>query len=160
MIRDARPEDSDALAMLAGELGYPTTPAEMAGRFATLSPQDAVLVFDDAGVLGWIHISVIALLESDPFAEIRGLVVAAAARGKGIGSRLVTAAESWAVGRGCGRLRVRSNVVRGETRLFYERRGFVVTKTQNVFDKLLGDPSPALRAPSPRAAGRGSAERG
>ena len=35
------------------------------------------------------------------------------------------------------RLRVRSNVTRVETRRFYEQRGYVVTKTSNVFDKRL-----------------------
>jgi hypothetical protein len=39
---------------------------------------------------------------------------------------------------GCrNRIRVRSNVARERTRKFYEKHGYVVTKTQNVFDKML-----------------------
>jgi hypothetical protein len=34
-----------------------------------------------------------------------------------------------------GRVRVRSNIVRTDARRFYERLGYAVTKTQNVFDR-------------------------
>jgi hypothetical protein len=36
-------------------------------------------------------------------------------------------------------LRIRSRTERVETRGFYERRGYTVTKAQNVFDKTLVD---------------------
>lgn len=81
--------------------------------------------------------STVASLESELFAEIRGLVVTHSERRRGVGSQLVGAAEAWSRRHSCPRLRVRSNVVRSETRRFYEKRGFVVTKMQNVFDKPL-----------------------
>jgi GNAT superfamily N-acetyltransferase len=139
-LRVAAASDSDALAGLAGELGYPATGSVIGRRLADVlnSENDVVLVASRAGfVIGWIHVSRVASLESDLFAEIRGLVVTDSERGRGVGSQLVSAAEEWSLGHSCPRLRVRSNVVRAETRRFYEKRGFVVTKVQNVFDKPL-----------------------
>jgi GNAT superfamily N-acetyltransferase len=102
------------------------------------SGNDVVLVATRAeSVIGWIHVSVVASLESDAFAEIRGLVVTDAERGKGVGSQLVAAAESWSLSHSCPRVRVRSNVVRVETRRFYESHGFSVTKVSNTFEKQL-----------------------
>ncbi|HEY8182637.1 MAG TPA: GNAT family N-acetyltransferase [Thermoanaerobaculia bacterium] len=139
-IREATESDSTAIAALAGELGYATTSAEMHRRLAALqkSGNDSVLVAMRSGkVAAWIHLSRVMSLESEVFAEIRGFVVTESERGTGVGTELVKAAEAWARERACPKIRVRSNVVRTDTRRFYENRGFVVTKTQNVFDKPL-----------------------
>ena len=69
------------------------------------------------------------------YGEIGELAVAAHARGRGVGSALVTAAEAWARERGCATVRVRSNMKRVEARPFYERMGYRVVKTQYVFEK-------------------------
>ena len=140
VIREATESDSAALAGLAGELGYATTAEEMGRRLAALqkSENDTVLVAVRSDkVVAWIHLTRIPSLESSPFAEIRGFVVTETERGTGVGTRLVNSAEEWSRDRGCPRIRVRSNIVRTETRRFYENRGFVVKKTQNVFDKTL-----------------------
>ena len=50
---------------------------------------------------------------------------------------LVSAAETWAMERGYATMRVRSNVKRVEARPFYEGRGFVILKSQNVYEKTL-----------------------
>ena len=139
-IRVAEVADVAAIASLSGELGYPASEAQIASRLAPLAASDADAVFVAVAnevVVGWIHVGAIRSLESEEFAEIRGLVVASSERGRGAGSRLVAAAEAWARERSFAKLRVRSNAVRTETRVFYERRGFRVTKTQNVFDKPL-----------------------
>jgi GNAT superfamily N-acetyltransferase len=139
-LRAAALADAEALAVLAGELGYPAAASVMRRRLGDVqkSENDVVLVASRAdSIVGWIQVATVASLESDVFAEIRGLVVTESERGKGVGSQLVSAAEAWAVRHSCPRLRVRSNVVRAETRRFYEKRGFAVTKVQNVFDKPL-----------------------
>ena len=136
LIRAAEPRDIPALAALAGQLGYPTSGDEMARRFAALDDRDAVFVAEiDGACVGWIQVSAVATLESGTFAEIRGLVVGEAERGSGVGAALVGAAEEWARARGCGKVRVRSNVIRERTHRFYERLGYRVTKSQKVFDK-------------------------
>ena len=77
-------------------------------------------------------------MESDPDAEIRGLVVDEEARSGGLGQKLVEAAESWARERGHNWMSVRSNVIRERTHRFYERLGYGRAKTQHKFRKRLG----------------------
>ena len=48
-VRPPKPSDGAILAMLAGELGYPTDTEAMLGRLASLSPTNAaVMVATDA----------------------------------------------------------------------------------------------------------------
>lgn len=141
-IRQASPEDAAVLADLATQLGYPSTPEQLAARLAALDgPDHAVLVAEDGDrvirVIGWLHVLARHHLETDSFAEIGGLVVDESCRGQGIGRRLVDAAVDWVRQKGIGELRVRSNVVRADAHRFYEREGFVRKKTQAVFSRLL-----------------------
>lgn len=145
-IREARPTDALDLARLAVQLGYPTT-ADQAARRATrilTRSGNRILVAEAGGVVvGWIHVAESVTLESDPAAEIAGLVVDEAFRGAGVGARLVAEVEAWAAGQGYGRIRVRSNVKRNRARRFYERAGFTVTKRQRNFEKPLEGTHPA-----------------
>jgi len=140
-IRNATEEDTAAITALAQELGYPTSQDEMASRLAWIlsaASEHGVLVAVTGGaVVGWINVSIITALESGAFAEIRGLIVTESQRGRGIGERLVSAGEAWALARGMRRMRVRTNVIRERTHRFYERAGYAGTKTQLVYDKAL-----------------------
>jgi ribosomal protein S18 acetylase RimI-like enzyme len=120
-VREARLDDAGPLASLATQLGYPTTPDQAERR----------------AIVGWIHVMGSVSLDSDPSAEIAGLVVDEVFRGSGIGARLVAEAEAWAEAGGYDLLRVRSNVKRVRARRFYERQGFELTKSQNNFVKSL-----------------------
>jgi N-acetylglutamate synthase-like GNAT family acetyltransferase len=135
-IRPARPDDAAAIADLATQLGYPTDPEEAERRLrdVTSRPENAVLVAEiDGAVIGWIHAAGTHTVETEPFAEIRALVVDKARRGGGLGAALVEAANEWAAGHGFRTLRVRSNVVRERTHRFYERLGFARIKSQVAF---------------------------
>jgi len=138
-IRPATAEDAQALAELSGQLGYPTSAAESAQRLRTLlrSADHAVLVACSPGraPVGWVHVFLALRLESAPFAELGGFVVAEGHRRRGVGGRLLAAAESWAAERGASKLRVRSRTDRDAARAFYVSRGFAVSKEQRVFDK-------------------------
>ena len=137
-IRRARPEDRDALARLATELGYPTTPEQMAERLVRidLDPLHAVFVADAGeAAIAFVHVLETRTLESPAHAEIAGLVVAEGARGRRVGARLVEAADAWARERGLPELRVRSNVMRLDAHRFYEREGFRLAKTQKVYSR-------------------------
>ena len=139
-IRDAVPSDAESLARLATQLGYPTTEEHARRRAAAIldRPEHCVLVAESGGrVTGWIHVAPSVTLESDPSAEIAGLVVDEEFRGLGIGARLMAEAEAWAASQGYGLMRVRSNVKRNRARQFYERAGFAVTKSQRNFEKRL-----------------------
>ena len=126
--------DAPTVADLATQLGYPSTASQIERRLDALegTPDASVLVAEgpDGAVLGWIHVFATRHLESDPGAEIGGLVVDEAARSRGVGSALVTAAEAWAKGRGFEMVSVRSNVIRLEAHEFYKSRGYEVQKSQ------------------------------
>jgi GNAT superfamily N-acetyltransferase len=137
-IREAIASDAAALAALSTQLGYSTQPEEAAERLSALGPDGTILVAEEDGdILGWIHVCGVQFFQSPPFAEIGGLVVDEAARGRGVGRLLLEAAVRWAAERGYRKLRVRSNVVREDAHRFYEREGFQRVKTQAVFDRKL-----------------------
>jgi len=140
-VRQMRPEDAQAVADLSCQLGYPATAADVRQRFASIERHPDARVFvaqaPDPPIVGWIHIYGTYLLESDPYAEIGGLVVAEEARGQGVGGTLLAAAEKWAADLAYATVRVRSNVLRVQARGFYEHLGYEHIKTQNNFLKAL-----------------------
>jgi GNAT superfamily N-acetyltransferase len=142
-IRKARRGDAERIAQLSGELGYPASAAQIAVRLRQLTPvsKHAVFVAEspeaDTGVVGWVHVSVSHLLESDVRAEVNGLIVADGQRSAGAGAKLLEAAEAWARRRGCRGMNVRSNVIRERAHKFYERQGYEHYKTQKAFRKPL-----------------------
>jgi GNAT superfamily N-acetyltransferase len=139
IIRQALLSDAKAIANLAGQLGYPTTPREARERLVvTVERKDQVVYVAEAldnGVVGWIHVFGTDRLVTDPFAEIGGLIVDEAHRGAGVGKSLLEQAETWARDQGHRVLRVRSNIVREGARAFYESMGYRCAKTSHVFDK-------------------------
>jgi GNAT superfamily N-acetyltransferase len=131
--------DAERVAALAGELGYPSTPAQITARLLAMgaNPESSALVALDAGgtIQGWVHVYGRRHVESDVSAEIGGLVVDPASRGQGIGRALMEAAESWARERGYGRVTLGSSTVRVETHQFYQRLGYAILKSQYRFQK-------------------------
>jgi len=140
-IRSPEPGDSESLAVLAGELGYPTSAAEMKARLRAIKPSADNAIFvaqaPTGDVIGWIHVSVTRLLEVPLRAEVNGLVVGEAYRSSGAGARLLDEAEAWARKKKCVNMSVRSNVIRDRAHKFYERQGYEHYKTQKAFRKRL-----------------------
>ncbi len=135
-IRSATGDDAGALAALSGELGYPARAEDVARRLSAISAATGHAVYvaeADGSILGWIHVFGALRLESEPFAELGGLVVAEAHRGRGIGRLLIERASRWAREGGYQALRVRTRAERADAHRFYERVGFRRVKTQKVF---------------------------
>jgi ribosomal protein S18 acetylase RimI-like enzyme len=138
LIRRCRLSDAPAVAELATELGYPSDAAQAGARLAWLLGRGEDAVFGaevDGAVAGWLHAREVRSLESEPFGEIAGLIVAAPRRGQGIGKALLQAAIAWTAERGLPTLRVRSNLVRTETHHWYQAAGFEIVKTQLVLSR-------------------------
>ncbi len=132
--------DGSVFAALTAVLGYPADSAVICARLERIlnTPENAVFVAEDEGVVvGWLHVFLRPLLESDLSAEIGGLVVAPSARRHGAGRRLISAAESWAQGQGAKLLTVRCRTERLEGNRFYDALGFRMTKVQNVWRRSL-----------------------
>ncbi len=129
------------MAQLSGQLGYPSTPEEVACRLAALPRDGSHIVYvaeDGAGsVVGWAHVFVYRPLEQDAVAEIAGLVVDENCRGAGVGKLLMVAVEHWARGNGLSAVLLRSNIIRDAAHHFYEQLGYTRIKTQHAFRKVL-----------------------
>lgn len=136
-VRTATQEDAPAIAVLSCQLGYAqdeTTAAELLAALLK-SNDDAVFVaVGDGKVLGWLHVFRALRMESGVFAEIGGLVIDEAARGTGIGSRLVEKAKEWTREKSIGKLKVRSNTLRVDAHHFYRNKGFSPVKQQQVYE--------------------------
>ena len=147
-VRAMTADDVERVAALCGQLGYPSTPAEVAARFEVLRTRTAHAMFvaeDPASVasapgpvVGFVHVHEAVTLEAGPWAEIGGLVVREGMRSDGIGRLLVDAAERWAAEHGYAEVHVRSNVVREAAHQFYLHLGYEVVKSQLNFRKPLG----------------------
>ncbi len=140
-LRRIRLSDAERVAALSGQLGYPATSSQIQRRIKGLKPasEHAVFVADlpGTGIVGWLHVSVAHVLESDTRAEVNGLIVADGQRSLGAGALLLDAAEKWARQRGCTAMNVRSNVIRERAHKFYERQGYEHYKSQKAFRKTL-----------------------
>ena len=137
-IREAQPQDYARIAELAGQLGYPSSPKEIAERLDSMkhSNEHAVFVVQFGGeVAGWLGVYVCRTVEADPRAEISGLIVDEKFRSQGVGPLLLVRAEEWAREKGCRAIGLRSNVIRDRAHAFYERHGYKHTKTQKSFRK-------------------------
>jgi GNAT superfamily N-acetyltransferase len=140
-VRVARMDDTGSIADLSGQLGYPSSVASVRQRLRNLLAEGnhAVWVAENGtgAIAGWIHVFVKQLLESDREIEIGGLVVDQNFRGQGAGKALVERAERWARSRRLKSVYVRSNVVRKEAHIFYQKLGYKIIKTQSAFRKAL-----------------------
>jgi GNAT superfamily N-acetyltransferase len=140
-IRLARPADYPRMAELAGQLGYPATPDDIARRLAGFITTGENVVFvaqlADESIAGWIGAFVYRCVEADARVEISGLVVDERFRSQSVGRSLLERAESWAREKGLSATSLRSNVIRERAHAFYERRGYEHTKTQKSFRKKL-----------------------
>lgn len=138
-VREALPSDAARIVALAAQLGY-DVPLQHAN--ATLEARDVdgevlVAIVSRVGVVGWIDLRVHRNLLTSRDVVVEGMVVDEEFRGAGIGGALLVEAERWAAARGCGSVRVRSNVMRERAHAFYEARGYVLVKSQRVYEKAL-----------------------
>lgn len=140
IVRLADIADAPLLATLSAQLGYPADDETIKKRLIGLqqSPEHCVLVAEtDGTIVAWVHVHLYRLLESEPMAEIGGLVVDEKSRCCGVGRLLMARAERWAADHGCAAVSLRTNVTRAGAHAFYEKLGFERVKTQHTYRKRL-----------------------
>lgn len=141
-IRPMTAEDIPDVALLAGQLGYPSTEEQVRRRFEALTRLRHggvyVAVAEPGRVVGWMSVAVQVTLEGDAGAEVWGLVVDESLRGRGIGRALMAHAEAWARERSLLDVSLRTNIIRKDTHRFYQSLGYEITKTQYKMKKRLG----------------------
>jgi GNAT superfamily N-acetyltransferase len=149
-IRQARPEDAQALADLLTQLGYPTDAARVPERLENVHarPGTVVLVAEHRGrPVGVVTVHLFAAMHTSyPAAWLTALVVDESARGKGVGSALVRHAEQWAIQQGARSLSLTSALRRKEAHEFYKSRDYQHTGVRLV--KILVPDQTASSSPS------------
>ena len=137
-VRPMLPGDVAQVAVLAGQLGYPSTAEGVAARLRAIGGADTtehgLFVAEDSGTsVGWAHVLGVRRLDSDGYAELLSLVVDAACRRRGIGRMLVQRACEWTRSAGFARLRLRSGLHRADAHAFYAALGFDIARPGHTF---------------------------
>jgi GNAT superfamily N-acetyltransferase len=140
-VRRAVAADIPQFPELCNQLGYPSSEEEVCARFGGIdaAADHSLFVAEtaDGRLAGFLHVFVFRTMESEPRAEIGGLVVDGEQRSHGVGKLLMERAEMWARKHGCKIVSLRSNVIRERAHAFYERLGYKHVKTQKSFRKIL-----------------------
>lgn len=136
-IRGITEQDAEAVNALSIQLGYAMpveqTRANVRSVLGTKG-HNAFVALHENQIIGWIGVAEALQIESAPFCEIRGLIVDERYRGRGIGKLLIEKAKHWGKETGTKTLRLRTNTIRKEAHLFYQRIGFKEIKEQKVFE--------------------------
>jgi GNAT superfamily N-acetyltransferase len=132
-LRPIRRQDAPRLAVLLGELGYPTTDAAVHERldYWLDDPSSRLIGADDDGdLIGVAALHVLPAFEvTGKLGRLLALVVDERYRGKGIGQSLVAAAEERARAVGCLKMEITSSRYRTRTHEFYQQLGYEDTCT-------------------------------
>ncbi|RBY81470.1 GNAT family N-acetyltransferase [Blastococcus sp. TF02-09] len=128
-MREVEAGDAERVAALLGELGYPSTPERVRERLATWlgDRHSRVLVATTANqqVVGCLSVHAVPYLERDGrWARIESLVVTESARGTGVGSALLKAAETAAREWKCDGMEVTSHRSREQAHTVYRHVGY------------------------------------
>jgi ribosomal protein S18 acetylase RimI-like enzyme len=131
VIRGATVADSEAIATLVSGLGYLTTTEQMRERLKSIladKDYDTLVAHRGEQIVGFIGVRVGRLYESDDrYGQIMALAVATNHQRRGVGGRLIRAAESLLMARGAQLSVVTSGNHRADAHEFYEKKGYAFT---------------------------------
>ena len=132
VIRLASPGDAESIAALLTEEGYPTGTSDIVARLELFSTEHSQVVVADleGEILGFVAFHLLPRFEhGDHVARILALVVAEGARERGVGRRLMDAAEAVALQAGAAFIEVTAGHHRPEARRLYESLGYDASVT-------------------------------
>ena len=141
LIREMEVADTEAVSLLAVQLGYRRPPdairSWIEGLESNSETQADFVACVGEQVAGWVEVSIQRRLQSSRFTLIGGLVVREGFRGKGLGQMMCERAERWSLERQVKIIRLTSRESRSEAHRFYLRTGYRLTKTSLAFEKNL-----------------------
>lgn len=88
-------------------------------------------------IIGFVHVELYESLYMDTGLNILGLAVDSDFQGQGIGKKLMSSIEEYALKNNISYIRLNSNIRRTEAHRFYESIGYVCDKTQKRLIKKL-----------------------
>ena len=132
LLRAPADGDAQAIASLLGQLGYASEAKDVVLRLAAMrrdaATSDMWVAELDGRVVGLSTVKAFPSVHVNaPVVWLTVLVVDESVRGRGVGKRLVAAAEEWAKKRGAARISLTSAVHRKEAHEFYARLGYQQT---------------------------------
>ena len=133
-IRHADRSDSESITALLGELGFPTKQVEVLERLKVVesSSSDVVFVAEvEEQVVAFLSLHVIPYFNiGGPVGKVSALVVSDSMQQRGIGRKLMKAAEDLAAELGCVAVEVTSANFRKGAHDFYSRLGYPETSVK------------------------------
>jgi GNAT superfamily N-acetyltransferase len=129
-IREALNQDAERMVELIGLLAHQVDADGVGERLALLGSDDfpQLVAVEDGEMIGLCGLhQMTAIHRNQPVGRITILVVAEEARGRGVGRRLVAAAEERLKAAGCGMIELTSNDWLVEAHHFYQSIGFEQT---------------------------------
>jgi GNAT superfamily N-acetyltransferase len=137
-IAEAARPDAAAIAHLLEQLGYPASETETLRRIECYQQPGYKLwvAKDENKTVGFIALHVYQAFHWEkPYGKIVAFCVDDRARGKGVGSMLLTKAEKYFAESGCVKIEVSSNKRRAATHAYYLNRGY--EETSRYFVKII-----------------------
>ncbi len=126
------------LANLISQEGHPTMREDITKRLLLIPTKDRLLLaVHGETLLGYAHLRVSEDLVNEETAEVVAIVVEASNRRCGIGTRLITAAETWATQSGRARLLLKTDVIRTPAHAFFSALGYEKDSTTLEFIRIL-----------------------
>ena len=137
-VRAAVKQDCSGITHLTNQLGYPSTEkkiCEIMELVLSHNDHQVYIAEIEKTIVGYIHLIRSMRIGSNPFIEIAAFIIDESSRNIGVGSSLINESEKWANSMGLEDIRIRSNIIRQEAHIFFQNRGFLNIKTQEVFTK-------------------------
>jgi ribosomal protein S18 acetylase RimI-like enzyme len=126
-VREAATRDSEAISALLDALGFPTDASDIRRRLPRLrkAGEPPLVAVEEKAVIGCLAWHVTPVLHRPaPVGRVTMMVVAEAARRRGVGAALLEAAEARLAAAGCGLVEVTSNIELGGAHAFYRAQGY------------------------------------
>lgn len=144
MLRDITIFDANEIQKISNfELGYDVdldTVKKQIEKLTNDNKHNVIIGFENEQtrkIIGFVHAELYESLYMDTGLNILGLAVDSNFQGQGIGKKLMSAIEDYALKNNISFIRLNSNVRRVEAHKFYESIGYVCDKTQKRLIKKL-----------------------
>jgi GNAT superfamily N-acetyltransferase len=138
IVRTRHPPDAyyEPLTALLQEYDREIAVQEVRRRLERIPESDRLfLALDAEDLIGYAHVRVSHELLAEDTVELLSIIVASPMRRQGVGRRLMTAAETWALQAGRARLRLHANVVQTEALAFFSALGYEQSMTAQQFTR-------------------------